>query len=286
MEIQDNKMKILIFGKNGQIGSNLCNIFNEIKFSVKSFSSKDIDFCDLLNLEKFLNNLNFKPNFIINAAAYTNVDKAEIEKDKCNLINNEAVSIIAKYCKKNNIILIHYSTDYVFDGTGFEPFLEDNTQNLKPLNYYGFSKLCGEKNIKNSGCEYLILRVSWVYDLNEKHKNFYNTIKKLAKEKEYLEIVDDQIGSPSNAKDIAEITKTIIQKIIEGKRFSGIYHITNQKYISWYDFALQIIQELKDNNEKLKVKNIKAIKSINYKTIAKRPLNSRLANTKLNFINY
>ncbi len=277
------KPNIIIFGKNGQIGSNLVRIFaeentKENNFNVRSYSSQEINFTDLSALDNFLNNLSKKPDFIINAAAYTNVDKAEEEQELADLINHQAVAVIAKYCAKSGTKLIHYSTDYVFDGSGNEPFMEDNTKNLKPLNHYGKTKLLGEQAIINSGCNYVILRISWVYDDNPDSKNFVNTITKLAKEKEVLNIVNDQIGSPTSASFVAKNTITLINKLLKyPNRFpSGIYHLNNGKYISWYDFATNIVANLRARGENLSVKTINPTKTSEYKTRALRPLNSRL----------
>ena len=274
-----SKQRVVIFGKNGQVGSELVQILQEnSQFEFQAFGSKDVDFSNIKELQHFLENIKDKPNYIINSAAYTNVDKAEDEKELADLINHKAVEIIAKFCQKNNITLIHYSTDYVFDGSGSEPFYKDNTKNLNPINHYGKTKLDGEKAIIKSGCKYYIFRTSWVYSKNPNHKNFVNTIKKLAKEREELNIIDDQIGAPTNAEFIA--TKTI-KIIMDAKLKSGIYHLTGQKNMSWYEFAKEIISEELKNGEKLLVKKINPIKSKDYKTKAKRPMNSKLKN---NFI--
>ncbi len=273
-------INIVIFGKNGQVGSALCDQFKKYNnFNIRSFSSQDVDFSDLDSLDNFLNNLT-TTNFIINAAAYTNVNKAEEERNLANIINHKAVEILANYCAKNNVSLIHYSTDYVFDGSGNKPFKEDNKKNLNPLNYYGRTKLDGEIAIINSGCNYIILRTSWVW--NDHGKNFVNTIRKLAKEREEINVIDDQIGSPTSAYYIASNTIKIINRIFKIKNSpKTIYHLVEEQYMSWYDFALKIVKNLKDNNEKLLVKKINPIKTSDYKTVAKRPLNSRLDRSNL-----
>lgn len=282
----DKKTNILIFGQNGQIASNLISLFldKDLKsqFNIQICSSKEVDFSKLPDLTNFLESLSQKPDFIINCVAYTNVDKAEEERELTNLINHLAVELIAKYCAKNNIKLIHYSTDYVFDGSGNEPFSEDNTKNLNPLNYYGRTKLLAEKAIVNSGCKYIITRISWIWDENPNAKNFVNTIKRLAKEKEVLTIVDDQIGSPTSAKFVAQNTIIIINKLINWQNDfpSGIYHLNNERFISWYQFALEIIDDLKKKGEFLLVKEVKPIKTADYKTKAIRPMNSRISNLK------
>lgn len=271
--------KILIFGKNGQVASNLLQLFSaEKNFEVASVSSAQVDFANLENLNSFLKNLETKPEIIINCAAYTNVDKAEDEPELCDIINHKAVAEIAKFCQKNNIILIHYSTDYVFNGRGNLPFKVNNRKDLRPLNIYGKTKLLAEKAIDASGAKYIIFRVSWIYDFNEKHKNFYNTIKKLAKEKEILSIIDDQVGSPTRADFIAENTIKIIKNLSQNskKYLNKIFHLNNGRFISWYDFAVEIVEELRSKNEILAVKEIKKIKTQDYKTKATRPLNSRL----------
>ncbi len=308
------KSNIIILGKNGQVASNLIKLFqaknSKNSFNVASYGSNQADFANLSQLTAFLQNLLInqqeKPHLIINAAAYTNVDKAEDEKELCDLINHQAVEIIANFCAKQDIVLIHYSTDYVFDGSGDEPFTEDNIKNLKPLNYYGKTKLLAEQAIAKSGCKHIIFRISWVYSDNPAAKNFVNTIKKLAKEKEVLNIIDDQIGSPTSAEFVASNTIKIIEKLLETSikkpllekpnqnsnksRFNpaklsnisnSIYNLNNGRFISWHQFALEIINNLKEQGEVLQVKEIKAIKTKDYPTKAIRPLNSRLDNKKL-----
>jgi dTDP-4-dehydrorhamnose reductase len=285
---------IVIFGKNGQVANAILKKFeSEKNFKITSYSSADIDFSKLNNLQHFLNyTIPSKIDFIINCSGYTNVDKAEDDQELCDLVNHQAVEILAKFCKEKNIILIHYSTDYVFDGSGNKPFLADNTKNLQPLNFYGVTKLRGEQAIQKSDCEHLILRISWVYDNRTTSHNFVNTIKKLAKEKEILSIINDQIGSPTSADFVALRTIEIIKKIVETnsnfaesslnsdkKNFQKILHISNENFMSWFDFAGQIVDEMKKNNEEVLVKKIIPIKTSEYKTRAIRPLNSRLKNS-------
>lgn len=275
------KTNIIIFGKNGQISSNLIQLFSkENNFNVQPYSSSEVDFTNLASLEFFLNNISVKPDFIINASAYTNVEKAEDERELADLINNQAVEIIAKYCTKNQVKLIHYSTDYIFDGSGTEAFVEDNTKNLHPLNYYGQTKLFGEQKIIQSGCQHLILRTSWVY--NQDGKNFVNSMIRLAKEKESLEVVADQIGSPTYAKDIAIHTIQIIKQLVnwQGEFPSGIYNLTNLGKTSRYDFALEIFRILAEKDVALKLKSCKKIKMVEYDNLA-RPMNCLLDSRKV-----
>lgn len=282
----DKKTKIIIFGKNGQVGSNLLKIFaQKPQFAVKSYASSDIDFADLPALENFLNNIKEIPDFIINAAAYTNVDKAEDEKELCDKINHQAVVKLASFCADKKIKLIHYSTDYVFNGFGKKPFKASNKDDLRPLNHYGKTKLLAEKAIINSGCDYIIFRISWVYDLDEKHKNFYNTIKRLAKEKEILKIVSDQVGSPTGADFVAVNTIKIIENSPE-KYLNKIFHLNNGRFISWYKFAKEIVGSMKKNGESFLVKEIQPIKTSEYVTRAIRPLNSRLEPSFLRLVKF
>lgn len=271
---------ILIFGKNGQVGSALVKQFcDENEFQIQSYSSKDIDFSNLDAVQKFLDNLKTIPNIIINAAAYTAVDKAEEEKELVNKINHQSVAILAKFCANNDITLIHYSTDYIFDGSGDQPFIEDNIKNLNPLNHYGKTKLDGENAIINSGCNHIILRTSWIW--SENGKNFVNTIKKLAQEREELNIIDDQIGSPTFSGDIANYTIEIIKKLLNNPKLFGIYNLVSAGYVSWFEFAKEIIKIVKKGNLDLKIKEINPIPTTKYKTPAKRPLNSRLNINKI-----
>ena len=274
-------MNVIIFGKTGQVGSSLIDQLEESgdkNLQFKGYSSKDVNFAKLEDVSKFLINLKNKPDLIINCAAYTNVDKAEDEKELANLINHKAVEIIANFCFENSITLIHYSTDYVFDGSGDEPFYPDNTKNLNPVNYYGITKLDGEKAIINSGCNYMIIRISWIYNKMPQFRNFYNTIKNLSKQKETLEIVSDQIGSPTNSDDVAKKTIEIINKLQPTQKIQNITHYSDGNFISWHEFATIIVKDLKKSGENIATKEIKPINSNQYQTKAKRPLNSRLKN--------
>lgn len=271
---------IIVFGKNGQVGSALFDLLaNEKDFNTSFYGRSDVDFSDLKSLENFLENLPNIPHIIINACAYTNVDKAEAEREMADNINHKAVLILAQYAAKNNVFLIHYSTDYVFDGSGDEPFTEDNVKNLKPLNHYGQTKLDGENAIIKSGCNYIILRTSWVFSEDAKFKNFVNTIKRLALEKEEINVVDDQIGAPTNAFDIANVTLKLVKKVIDlNFLIKEIFHFTGDETMSWYQFAFKIIDSFKG---KCKLQKIHKVKTKDYQSTAFRPLNSRLSYIKL-----
>lgn len=282
--------KILIFGKNGQVGSQIVARLQDEQKQYIALSSKDVDLSSAEQLQNYLDNLEEVPSAIIDAAAYTAVDKAEEgEGKKLNyLINRDAPIVIAKYCKEKDIPFVYYTSDYVFDGSGDEPFTEDNIENLKPLNEYGKAKLEAEEQIQKIGGKYLIFRTSWVY--NEVGNNFVNTMIRLFTEREEISVVDDQIGFPTYARNIAKYTLDALQKSMKMEKFpSGIYHMVDSgDAISWYDFAKNHLHILVQDYQrqlgiKLKIKseNIKPIKTSEYPTPAKRPLNSRLNTDKL-----
>ena len=269
-------MKILVFGKTGQLSDAILKLLSQNpQYQIFCYSREDVDFNNVISLEMFLNNLADLPRFIFNCIAYTNVDKAEEEQEICNNVNHFAVEVLANFCQRNQIRLIHYSTDYVFDGSGDLPFCEDNVINLKPLNFYGKTKLLAEEKIIKSGCSYLIFRVSWLYNHNVNSKNFVNTITKLAQQKTSIGVVSDQIGSPT---DVDFIAKNSLKSLDIP---SGIYHLNNGIYISWYTFACQILERLKTFRSDVMLKEIIAIDSAQYVTRAVRPKNSRLDNNKI-----
>jgi dTDP-4-dehydrorhamnose reductase len=288
---------ILIIGKNGQIANALIESFKLEKtgFNVLIKDSSELDFSNSTTLRENLKNISTSIDLIINCAGYTNVDKAEEEQELCDQINHQAVKILAEFCKEKNILLIHYSTDYVFDGRGNKPFDEDNQENLQPLNYYGKTKLFSEQALKNSSCNYVIFRISWIYDYRPTTKNFVNTIKRLALEKEEINVVDDQIGSPTSAEFVASNTIRFIQKItvenagensikFDKNLINQIYHLNNGEFMSWHEFACKIVADLQKNSAEVKLKNINKIPSAEYKTKALRGLNSRLNNEKFSEI--
>ena len=288
---------ILIIGKNGQIANALIENFKLEKtgFNILVKDSSELDFSKPASLKENLKNISNSINLIINCAGYTNSDKAEDEKELCDNINHQAVKILADFCKEKNILLIHYSTDYVFDGSGDKPFDEDNQENLHPLNYYGKTKLWAEQALQNSGCDYLIFRISWIYDNRKESKNFVNTIKRLALEKEEINVVGDQIGSPTSAEFVASNTIRFIKKItlenfgektdenlikFDRNLINQIYHLNNGEFMSWHEFACKIVADLQKTSSAVKLKKINKIPSAEYKTKALRGLNSRLNNQK------
>lgn len=272
-------MKILLFGKNGQVGWEL-NRSLLPSGEIIAFGREDADFSNLENLRNIVREV--KPDVIVNAVAYTGVDKAEEEEELAAIINSVAPGVLADEASNLNALLVHFSTDYVFDGTKNSPYIETDRPN--PINAYGRTKLAGEVAIQSSGCDYLIFRTSWVYAL--RGNNFLLTILKLAKESSELSIIANQIGSPTSARLIADTTAHCIYHAMNQKRTgdfsSGLYHLTSSGYTSWYGFTKEIICTVNKRMDlKLNDENIKKISSADYPTQAKRPMNSRLALDKL-----
>lgn len=265
---------LLVTGANGQLGRALAVA---LRGTDAVFWSRDeVDLADANALQDALNST--PCSAIINAAAYTAVDKAEEEEALATRVNGEAPGIMAAFCAQRNLPFIHYSTDYVFDGSGEQARREDELP--KPLNAYGRSKLAGEQAVRQAGGDYLIFRTSWVYDAQG--RNFLTAMLRLGREREQLRVVDDQIGAPSYAAHLAEASVTCLQAAWEMDAFpAGIYHISNQGQTSWHGFAEAIFEQARARGWPLSVTSIEPIPSCDYPTPAPRPLNSRLDNAKL-----
>ncbi len=259
-------MKILITGAQGQVGQEFVALNRS---DLICLSRSECDITDLPNLKSAIKR--YQPNFIINTAAYTAVDKAETEIDLAYQINRDGVANLAMLCKQHNIPLIHISTDYVFDGNKKSAYLETDLPN--PQSVYGASKLSGEQALIQLHEQYIILRVSWVF--GQFGKNFVKTIIRLAKEREELKIVADQLGCPTSAHSIAEVALTIVEHINQGKTSWGVYHYCNLKPTNWFEFAQKIVAEAK-KYKSLAVQNMIPITTADYPTPAKRPANSVL----------
>ena len=273
-------MRLLLFGANGQVGWKLQQYLTPLG-EIKVCDKSNANFNNLLELKNIIRK--FAPDIIINAAAFTNVDEAEDAEEISFQINAKAVGLLAYEAKLLDAWLIHYSTDYVFDGMQSEPYEEDDQTN--PQTIYGKSKLQGEQLITESQCKHLILRTSWLYSI--RGRNFLKTIINLAKEKNELRIVSDQIGAPTSAELVANITSMCILRIIQNKlaskNISGIYHLTASGSTSWYAFAEYFLTEAESLGEVFQVKptEIIAINSSELILPAKRPLNSMLNTGKL-----
>lgn len=272
-------MKILLTGCNGQVGWELVRALLPLG-EVIAANRAQADLSDLNGLRRTVQK--YSADVIVNAAAYTAVDKAETEEDLAFRINAEAPAVLAEEAKKSGALLIHYSTDYVFDGTKISAYAEDDAPN--PVNVYGHSKLAGEKAIQASGVDYLILRTSWVYAA--RGHNFLKSVLRLAEEREALNIVADQLGSPTWARLIAETTAHIIrQSVLErrsGSFDSGLYHLTSTGETSWHGFAQTIVDVVRQQgNQTLKNRTINPIPTTDYPLPAKRPANSLLSTGRL-----
>lgn len=255
-------MNILVTGANGQLGKCLQNIagnYDDLDFEFKDSKTLDITNTKSINTEFQLENY----DYCINCAAYTNVEQAEKTPERAFAVNEDGVKNIATACKKNDVVLIHISTDYVFDGKKEEGYLTTDLPN--PINQYGKSKLAGENFIREILDKYYVIRTSWLY--SEYGNNFYKTIMNKAKTQKVLYITDEQTGCPTNANNLA---KYILDLIDSKNTKYGIYHFTDEKAMTWYDFAKEILEK---NNLKEKVRVERAK---NYRTFAARPRNSVL----------
>lgn len=260
-------MVVLVTGASGQLGQAIQFIsdkYADIDF--KFCSSSDLDITSLENCQLVFTK--YKPDFCINAAAYTAVDKAESEPEKSNLINVVGAKNLAAVCKEFSTVLLHVSTDFIFDGTKKTPYLETDLPN--PTGVYGQTKLDGEKAIQETFDNYFIIRTSWVY--SQFGANFMKTMLRLASERDSLSVVNDQIGTPTNAVDLA---KALLEIIKSNNNSFGIYNFSNEGQCSWYDFAKKIFEI---NNISI---NLQAIPSTSFPTPAKRPAYSVLDKSKI-----
>lgn len=273
-------MKTLLLGANGQVGW-------ELRRSLAPIG--EVKACDrqTVNLERqdMLRAAirDYRPELIVNAAAYTAVDKAEANPDTAKRINADAVGLMATEAKRLGAVLVHYSTDYVFNGTKAGAYVETDTPN--PLNAYGRTKLEGEEAIRDSGCRHFTLRTSWVYA--SRGANFVQTILNVAREQATLSVVADQIGVPTSARLIAQITALVMQKFAHAQRGSeslwGMYHLTPTGETSWYGLACCLLGEAQKCGVRLRCppENILPVTTEEYPLPAKRPMNSRLDTQKL-----
>ncbi len=261
---------ILVTGANGQLGreiKKLENNYSGFKFIFTDIEELDITISSDVDLMIKDNNV----THLINCAAYTAVDKAETEKETAYLLNSDAVKILAQSAKKHNVVMIHVSTDYVFDGKNFRPYTEKDQ--TKPNSVYGFTKLKGEEEFIKSRVNGIIIRTSWLY--SEFGNNFVKTMLRLGKERESINVISDQIGTPTYAFDLAKAIIDIIKdnKVETQNILPQIYHYSNEGACSWYDFTKEIIEYSRLNCE------VNAIESSDYPQIANRPHYSVLNKT-------
>lgn len=269
-------MRVLLFGANGQVGNELRRTLLP-HGELISLTRQEVDLTDLTALKNLLVELN--PDVIVNAAAYTAVDKAESQPELASAINCQAVTLMADIATANNALLIHYSTDYVFDGESVHPYSVDAP--TCPKSVYGQTKLAGEQAIIDSGCKHLIFRTSWVYSAHG--HNFVKTMIRFAQEKEALKVVADQIGTPTSAELIADVTSLALAAYEAGRLDGGLYHLTAAGETSWYNFAIYLLQQAENQSLQLKVSpnKVQPLLTAEYPTPASRPANSRLDTTKL-----
>ena len=271
--------RILLTGANGQVGWELRRTLSSLG-EVVALDSKAMNLADVAAVRQKLRDI--APGIIVNPAAYTAVDKAEHEADLAYAVNAIAPGVLAEEANTLGALLVHYSTDYVFNGSGATPWREDDGCN--PLNVYGASKLEGERAIQATGCRHLIFRTSWVY--GARGSNFLLTMRRLMREKPELKIVADQIGAPTWCRDLAEATAQVLAQINSptdeiGKTGPwGVYHMSNAGETSWHGFA-EAIQARGTSNESPASARLLPIPGSEYPTPASRPLNSRLNNDKL-----
>lgn len=273
-------MKILLFGKNGQVGWELQRSLAPLG-EVIALDSDSTEFCgDFTNMQGLIQTVRaIAPDIIVNAAAHTAVDKAESEPELVRTINALAPIMLAQEAKRLGAWLIHYSTDYVFDGSGDKPWLETNKTG--PLNVYGSTKLEGEQFIQQSGCKHLIFRTSWVYAA--RGGNFAKTMLRLAKERDSLSVINDQIGAPTGADLLADITAHAIRTVQNKPELSGLYHLVASGETSWHGYASLVIDFAQQAGISMWItpEDIQPVPTSAYNTPAVRPLNSRLDTTKL-----
>lgn len=258
------RVKIVLFGKSGMLGSCFCAALKDEELF--AYDQSEADITDVAAVEQIIKGV--EPDFVVNCAAFTDVDRCESEQEMACLVNGEAAGDIARNCAAVGAKLVHFSTDYVFDGEKAEGYNENDSPS--PINAYGESKLRGEKLIRENMKDYFIVRPSWLF--GKGGKNFVDTMLSLAEGKKALEVVDDQIGSPTYTKDLCD---AVVMDFIKNEPNPGIYHLTNSGICSWHEFAQEIfrIKGLDVTTQK--------ISSDKLNRAAKRPKCSILLNTKL-----
>jgi dTDP-4-dehydrorhamnose reductase len=256
-------MKVLLLGHKGMLGNDLLLQLKN-HHEITGLDREEIDITSASACKKAIDEI--APEIVINAAAYTDVDGCESNKDACMAVNAEAVKNIAAACRGRSISIVHFSTDYVFDGMGKEPYNEEHA--CAPISAYGFSKLAGERYLQAQSENYLLIRTAWLYGKNG--KNFVKTILQKAETTNKLEVVEDQIGSPTYTKDLA----AAVELLIDGG-FKGVFHLTNRGVCSWFQFAVRILQEAG-----VRGVDVIPIKSEKLTRPAKRPFYSALSNQK------
>lgn len=270
-------MNILLFGKNGQVGWELQRALAPLG-NIIAFDVHSKDYCgDFSNPEGIAETVRkIRPDVIVNAAAHTAVDKAESEVELAQLLNSTSVESIAKAAADTGAWVVHYSTDYVFPGTGETPWREDDI--TAPLNVYGETKLAGEKALQKYCPKHLIFRTSWVYA--GKGNNFAKTMLRLAKERTELSVINDQYGAPTGAELLADCTAHAIRIAIKNHEVAGLYHLVASGVTTWHDYAALVFSEARKAGVELAINKLNEVPTNAYPTPARRPSNSRLNTEK------
>jgi dTDP-4-dehydrorhamnose reductase len=267
--------RILLIGKNGQVGWELLRTLSPLG-EIKAVDYPEINFTDAASLRQLVSTS--RADVVVNAAAYTAVDKAESEVELCQQINGVAPGILATEARKCSALMVHYSTDYIFDGRKTSPYVESDAPN--PLGAYGRSKLAGDRAVETSGADYLIFRLCWVY--GARGQNFMLTMQRLARERDTLRVVGDQYGCPTWSRMIAEATALSLVRVLASKdrtAFNGYYHLAASGQASWHAFASRIVELMPDADRKCR--GVEAITTADYPTAAVRPAYSVLNCDKL-----
>lgn len=268
-------MKILLLGSNGQLGKELERQLHVVG-NLVAFPRSELDIKNHVLVSEAIRCV--QPNIIVNAAAFTAVDKAEKDAEYAYAVNADAVANLAKIAQKERAWLIHYSTDYVFDGSKTTPYLETDAPN--PINVYGASKLAGEEAILEANCQHLIFRTTWV--IGKDGNNFAKTILRLAAVQDSLKVINDQLGVPTSPGLISKVTIDAIMAIKNGDAWqSGVYHLAPRGVSNWCEIAQTLLTFTKCQNIMLRAKDIEPIKTSEYSAVAMRPMNSQLDTHKL-----
>ena len=267
-------MKILVTGADGQVGTEMVRLADD-EFQVAGLTRGDLDITDRDAIARRLDE--YEPDFLVNCAAYTAVDRAEDEPDLAYRVNADAVGWLGEACDTRGVGVIHFSTDYVFDGTKDGPYIEEDTPN--PLNVYGASKLEGEDRLRAATDRHLILRVSWVF--GRIGRSFVDTILRLARERDELTVVDDQIGAPSPADTIAAAVRSIAEHPRGLEDAWGTYHFSTVPVVSWCGFAREIVATARAQGILAALPRVRGITTEEWPSKARRPLNSRLCGARL-----
>lgn len=271
-------MKILITGGTGQVGFELQRRLACLG-EIVAPSRAELDLADATAVADYVETL--APGILVNAAAYTAVDKAEEEPELARRLNAELPEQLASYASDRQVPLVHYSSDYVYPGDGDEAWQEESATG--PASVYGTTKLAGDQAVQASGCQHLIMRTSWVY--SARGHNFMKTMLRLARERSALKIVNDQIGAPTPARLIADVTLMALQGLQQGRVDGGLYHLAPRGETSWHGFANEIFRLAREAEESLAIdsQQVAGIPTSEYPTPATRPLNSRLSLSKLEY---